>query len=401
MQVHLSQPVAADPDREAILESVRRFTEKHVTPRVAALDAKADPKEGFSWEVVEAADEIGLRTLVLPEEYGGIGANLLTATMVVETLSAADQGTAVTLMQNYKLTRLLNKVGTARQKQHFFEKLVTNKRFLMAIGSSEPDRASDFLIPFESPTTRYQTRAERVKGGWRINGEKHYISNGPVASLYFLFAQTNPNEDVLKGSTCFLIEPGMPGFSIGRWHDKMGERTTSNAELFFNDCFVPDENVLGTVDRAHEARAHFSLGSGVLASGMILGVAQAAYARAIDWTKTRVQGGKPIIQHSAVAADVAEMRMMLDSARAYMYQAARAADGELPWDATYTALVKVCAARTAWQVVTKTLELHGGMGYMKEAGIEKLVRDAAVFFHSDGSNKSMLLRAARFIRQQS
>ncbi|MCC7345986.1 MAG: acyl-CoA dehydrogenase, partial [Variibacter sp.] len=211
--------------------------------------------------------------------------------------------------------------------------------------------------------------------------------------------QTDPNADVLKGSTCFLIEPGMPGFSIGRVHDKMGERTTTNAELYFNDCFVPDENVLGAVDRAHEARAHFSFGAGVLASAMVLGVAQAAYARAIEWTRTRVQGGKPIIQHSAVAVDVAEMRMMLDAARAYVYQAARAADGELPWDPTYTALVKVFAARTAWHVVTKSLELHGGLGYMKEAGIEKLVRDAAAFFHSDGSNKSMLLRAARFIRQ--
>ncbi|MCC7345993.1 MAG: acyl-CoA/acyl-ACP dehydrogenase, partial [Variibacter sp.] len=230
MQVPLAQPIAANPQREAILDTVRRFTEKHVTPRVAALDARQEPMECFAWDIVEAADEIGLRTLVLPEEHGGIGADLVTAAMVVETLASADQGTAVTLMQNYKLTRLLNKVGSPRQKQIFFEKLVADKRFLMAIGSSEPNRASDFLIPYESPTTRYQTRAERVPGGWRINGEKHFISNGPVASLYFLFAQTDPNADVLKGSTCFLIEPGMPGFSIGRVHDKMGERTTTNAE---------------------------------------------------------------------------------------------------------------------------------------------------------------------------
>ena len=110
-----------------------------------------------------------------------------------------------------------------------------------------------------------------------------------------------------------------------------------------------------------------------------------------------MQGGKPIIEHSAVAVDIAEMRMMLDAARAYVYQAARAADGELTWDPTYTALPKVFAAQTAWHIVTKALELHGGYGYMRESGIEKLVRDAAAFWHSDGANKSLLLRAARTI----
>lgn len=398
MSVQLAQPAPTDPDRDAIIETVRRFTEEHVVPRMAALDAMADPMACFSWEIVEAADAIGLRTVPLAEEYGGIGADNLTTTMVVETLANADQGVAVTLMQNYKLIRFLEKAGTAEQKQRFFAKLVEDPRFLMAIGSSEPARASDYIIPFDDPGTRYQTKAERVEGGWRITGGKHFISNGPVASLYFIFAHTNPAEGVTSGSTCFLVERDTPGFTIGHVHNKMGERLTTNAELNFTDCFVPDANVLGQVDRSHEVRAHFSLTAGVFATALVLGVAAAAYERTLDWTRNRVQGGRPIIEHSAVAVDIAEMRMMIDAARAYVYQAARAADGTLPWDPTYTSLAKVFAARTAWHVVTKALELHGGYGYMRETGIEKLVRDAAAFWHSDGANKSLLLRAARTIR---
>jgi alkylation response protein AidB-like acyl-CoA dehydrogenase len=400
MSAPLAQPVPHDPERDAILDTVRRFTGEHVIPRTAELDAMADPMSCFSWDIVEAADAVGLRTVPLAEEFGGIGADNLTTAMVVETLARADQGVAVTLMQNYKLIRMLEKVGTAEQHRRFFTRLVEHPRYLMAIGSSEPARASDFVIPFDDPGTRYQTRAERVAGGWRINGGKHFISNGPVASLYFVFAHTNPAEGVLRGSTCFLVERDTPGFTVGHVHNKMGERLTTNAELNFTDCFVPDANVLGAVDRSHEARAHFSRTAGVFATALVLGVAEAAYARALDWTRTRVQGGRPIIEHSAVAIDIAEMRMMLDAARAYVYQAARAADGVLPWDPTYTALVKVFAARTAWQVVTKTLELHGGYGYMREMGIEKLVRDAAAFWHSDGANKSLLLRAAMLIRDQ-
>jgi len=398
MPVPLAQPVPADPERDAIIETVRRFTAEHVTPRVAELDAHADPMACFSWDIIEAADAIGLRTLPLAETYGGVGADNLTTAMVVETLANADQGVAVTLMQNYKMIRFLEKAGTAEQQQRLFAKLADNPRFLMAIGSSEPERASDYIIPFEDPGTRYQTKAERVAGGWRVNGGKHFISNGPVASLYFIFAHTDPAEGLRRGSTCFLIEADAPGFTIGRVHNKMGERLTTNAELNFTDCFVPDANVLGEVNRSLEARAHFSLTAGVFATALVLGVAGAAYERALDWTRNRVQGGKPIIEHSAVAVDIAEMRMLIDAARAYVYQAARAADGALPWDPTYTALVKVFAARTAWHVVTKALELHGGYGYMRETGIEKLVRDAAAFWHSDGANKSLMLRAARLIR---
>ncbi len=128
---------------------------------------------------------------------------------------------------------------------------------------------------------------------------------------------------------------------------------------------------------------------------------EAAYARALDWTTNRVQGGRTIIQHDGVAAEMARMRMLLDAARAYIHKVAWAADHpEAGWEPTMGALPKVFASEVAWEVVSKTLELHGGYGYIRDVGIEKLVRDAAAFLHSDGANRSLLLKAARFIRQK-
>jgi alkylation response protein AidB-like acyl-CoA dehydrogenase len=180
----------------------------------------------------------------------------------------------------------------------------------------------------------------------------------------------------------------------------MGERLANNAELLFDDCFVPDENVLGQVGKGFEVLTTFFPASNAYAAASVLGVASAAYERSVAWTSRRYQGGAYLIEHDSVAADLARMRMLIDAARAYLRQAARAADNrDTEWDPTMGALPKVFASEVAWEVVTTTLSLHGGHGYMKDLGIEKLVRDAAAFLHSDGANRTLLLKAARFIRE--
>ena len=179
----------------------------------------------------------------------------------------------------------------------------------------------------------------------------------------------------------------------------MGERLANNAELIFDDCFVPDEDVLGEVDRGFEVISQFFPASNAYAAASVLGVAVAAYERSLAWTRERVQGGQPLIEHDIVAAQLAEMHMLIDAARAYIHHAAWKADHRpTGWDPTLGALPKVFASEVAWKVVTKALELHGGYGYMRDGGFEKLVRDAACFIHSDGVNRTLLLKAAQFIR---
>src|SRR5207302_11338151 len=171
-------------------------------------------------------------------------------------------------------------------------------------------------------------------------------------------------------------------------------------ELIFRDCFVPEDHVLGRVGGGFDVLVEFFPASNAYAAASVLGVAEAAYERALEWTGTRVQGGRPLLDHDLVAADVAEMRMLLDAARAYTYQAAWAADHrDDGWEPTLGAFPKVFASQVAWRVVTTALELHGGYGYMRERGLEKLVRDAAAFFQSHGANRSLLLKGAGFIRQ--
>jgi len=384
-------------EQRQILETTRHFAQTVVAPVAAELDRQVDPEDCFSWEIVEKADAAGIRTATLDEEYGGVGIDSLTTAMVVEELAKADLGVSVVFAQTLKIAQTLQGATTAEQRERFLPAYAANPRGLLAIGITEPDRSSDYIIPYAEGD--YATRAVKTEGGWVINGQKHFISNGNRASLYLLFAQTEPGKGLVEGSTCFLIERGAPGFTIGRVHDKMGERLVNNAELFFEDCFVPDENVLGEVGRGFQVLARFFPASNAYAAASVLGVAEAAYQRSLEWAETRVQGGRPIIEHASVRQTLARLRMLNDASQAYVYRSAWLADHrDQGWDGTVGALPKVFASEAAWQVVTETLELHGGYGYMRELGIEKLVRDAAAFLHSDGANKTLLLKAARFLQ---
>ncbi len=385
--------------QRAMLRTARRFVAEVVAPVAAELDRAPDPEDCFSWDIVERADEAGIRTMTLAEEHGGSGADSLTTAMVIEELAKGDLGVAVIFAQTLKLAQTLQNAATDEQKRRFLPRFRDDPRFLLAIGITEPETSSNYIMPFDHPKAPFRTSAVRRDGGWVVDGMKHFISNGNRASLYLIFAQTEKGKGLVGGSTCFLVERDAPGFSIGRVHDKMGERLVNNAELVFQSCFVPDENVLGRVGKGFDVLAQFFPASNAYAAASVLGVAEAAYGRALEWARTRVQGGKALVEHDGIAAELAEMRMLIDAARAYIHRAAWAADHrDQGWDPTMGALPKVFASRAAWKIVTKAMELHGGHGYMREAGIEKLVRDAAAFLHSDGANRTLLLKAAKFLR---
>ena len=382
-------------EQTAILETVRRFVEEHVTPVAADLDRAEKPEDGFSWDIVEAADKIGIRTLTLAEEHGGLGADSLTTAMVVEELAKGDLGISVVFAQTLKLAQTLQAATNDEQRERFLPKFRDDPRSLLAIGITEPETASDYFIPHPKP---FLSSATKCDGGWKLNGMKHFISNGNRASIYLVFLQTEKGKTLADGSTCFILERDTPGFTIGRVHDKMGERLANNAELIFEDCFVPDANVVGEVGDGFNVLAQFFPASNAYAGASVLGVAEAAYLRALEWAKIRVQGGKKIIEHDGIAADLAEMRMLIDVARCYIYQATWSADHrDQGWDPTLGVFPKVFASQAAWKIVTKASEIHGGYGFMRDVGFEKLIRDAAAFLHSDGVNRTLLLKAVKYI----
>lgn len=385
------------PHAAGAVEAARRFAAEVVAPAAADLDRRPDPEDCFSWDLVEQGSARGLRTLTLLPEYGGAGADCVTTAMVVEEIARADMGVAVVFAQTLKLMQSLQAAATEEQRARFLPLLAGDSRALMAIGMTEPQTASNYIIPY-APAA-FVTRAVRQDGGWSITGRKRFISNGNRARLYLVFAQTDPARGLTEGSTCFILERGAPGFTTGHVEDKMGERLANNAELIFDGCFVPDRDVLGEVNRGFDVISQFFPASNAYAAATVLGVAAAAYDRSVRWTSDRVQGGRRLIEHDVVAAQLAEMHMLVGAARAYIHHAAWKADHrETGWDATLGALPKVFASEVAWKVVTKALELHGAMGYMRDGGFEKLVRDAACFIHSDGVNRTLLLKAAQAIR---
>src|SRR5688572_9494561 len=384
-------------DQKAILETVTRFVEDEVKPRAAKLDADPDPAAGFSWEIVEKAHDLGIRTMTLSEKWGGLGTDSLTTAMVIEELAKGDIGVSVIFAQTLKIAQIMEKALNAEQQARVLPEFSADPRGMLAIGITEPDNASNYFLPYPAP---FRTSATKVQGGWVVNGMKHFISNGNRASYYLLFVQTTPGKPLAEGSTCFLLERDRPGFTIGRVHDKMGERLANNAELVFQDCFVPDANVVGMPGRGFEVLREFFPQSNAYAGATILGVAGALHQKAIEWASIRVQGGKPLIEHDGIRAQLAEMRMLIDASRSYIHRACWLADHqEHGWDRTLGALPKAMAAQAAWKIATWTMEIHGGHGYMKEFGVEKLMRDAAAFLHSDGVNRTLFLKAANFMFQ--
>ena len=382
-------------NQRLILETVKRFVEAEVQPRAAALDAQQDPAKSFSWEIVEKANAVGIRTMTLDEKWGGLGTDSLTTAMVIEELGIGDIGVSVIFAQTLKIAQIMQKALNAEQQAHVMPAFAKDPRGMLAIGITEPDNASNYFLPYPTP---FRTNGEKTKGGWIVNGMKHFISNGNRSSFYLLFVQTEKGKPLVEGSTCFLVERDRPGFTIGRVHDKMGERLANNAELIFEDCFIPDENVVGKVGEGFSVLANFFPQSNAYAGATILGVAVALYQKAVDWAKVRVQGGKPLIEHDGIRAQLAEMRMLIDASRSYIHRACWLADHqEHGWDKTLGVLPKAMASQAAWKIATWCLEIHGGHGYMKEVGVEKLVRDAAAFLHSDGVNRTLFLKAANFM----
>ena len=391
----MEQIFIMNEDQRAILETVARFVKEEVTPRAAALDADPDPANGYSFEIVEKAHDVGIRTMTLSDEWGGLGTDSLTTAMVIEELGKGDLGVSVIMAQTLKIAQIMQKALNEEQRARVLPKFAADPRGMLAIGITEPDNASNYFLPHPTP---FRTTAEKTGGGWIVNGLKHFISNGNRASHYLLFVQTEKGKPMAEGSTCFLLERGQPGFTIGRVHDKMGERLANNAELVFQDCFMPDANVVGKVGNGFNVLAEFFPQSNAYAAASVLGVAGALHQKAIDWAKLRVQGGKPLIEHDGIRAQLAEMRMLIDASRSYIHRACWLADHqEHGWDRTLGALPKAMASQAAWKIATWCLEIHGGHGYMKEFGVEKLVRDAAAFLHSDGVNRTLFLKAANFM----
>ncbi len=381
-------------EQKAIRKLARDFAREEVEPAAAELDRIVDWEKRMPWDLVERASALGLRQLPYPEEFGGADADVLTLCLAGEELAAGDLGFAVNIDQTWKLAHILDKLDEPLREK-WIKRLCEDPRFLTAIAITEPGCGSDHQGYFDDPSIQLNTRAEKKNGKWVINGMKHYISNGPVASLYVVAARTDPSKNLREGLSGFLVPRETAGFSVGRVHEKIGQRLSMNSELFFENMEVPEDHLILGEARMFEIRGKLlSMGKPEAAANCV-GVGRAAFEKSIEYARERVQGGKTIIEHQAVAAMLADMAVGLETARTIIWRCAWAVDHQEPYDFTLGWKAKIHASEVAFDCARKGVEIFGGAGIMQSAPMEKYLRDATTFLHSDGTNQILRLRTAR------
>lgn len=378
-------------EQRMMRQTCRDFVDEVVAPFIRdnwQREWLMEPEARLPREILEGADAIGVRTLAVPEEFGGTVLDpeneVQTFAIIAEEIARGDSGLADKLVQNWKISVLLRNLAPRHLQERWFPRLVGDPGFLMSHCLTEPRGASDRWLPYNVPEANMDTRAVLEDGEWVINGRKHFISNGYDASLYVVYANTDPSLGMLQGTSSFLVPRETPGLTVARCNETMGGRFMNNGEIVFEDCRVPADHLLAEGDAMARAGVYFRPGK-IIQAAKNLGVGVAAFEKTSDYVQHYVQGGRVLIKHQAVAVRLADMAIRLDAVRAFVRYAARAVD-EGAGDADKLCnMVKVFASEEILKVCQDAMELHGGTGVMLEAGIEKLFRDAAIFLHMDAT----------------
>jgi len=356
-------------------DAIRDTTARWATDRLAPLAAEIDEKNEFRRELWPEMGELGLHGITVEEEWGGLGLGYLEHVVAMEEVSRASASIGLSYGAHSNLcVNQIRRWGTDDQKAKYLPKLISGEH-VGSLAMSEAGSGSDVMS--------MKTRAEKKGDRYVLNGTKFWITNAPSADTLVVYARTG---DGNGGVTAFLIEKGMKGFSVSKKLDKMGMRGSDTAELVFEDCEVPAENIMGGEGRgAAVLMSGLDYERAVLAAGP-LGIMQAALDVVLPYVRERKQFGKPIGSFQLMQAKVADMYVALNSARAYVYAVARACDQGLTtrYDAAGAILL---ASENAVKVSLEAVQALGGAGYTKEWPVERLVRDAKLYDIGAGTNE--------------
>jgi alkylation response protein AidB-like acyl-CoA dehydrogenase len=374
-------------EQVALRQLARDFVNNKAKPIVAGLDKNPNPEDCVSDVLLKWCSELGFRTLSLPEKYGGGGVeDTVTIGIVCEELGVADLSLASIPVNGRKLLHMLNPdVASDEVREKWMKEYCDDPGFMVSIAMTEPDAGGDNILPYDAPGAGARTTAVREGDEFVINGRKQFIAHAGNARLYVVFTRTDPNKGMSDGCTTFLIPKGHPGMSFGRVHDKMGFRLLRNQEIIFDDCRVPAEWMLGPENEGLVSMRAGLRSDGILNAARCLGVARRAFEEIVYWCKNRVQGGKPIIEHQAIACELADMHVKLQAMRALVWNVAWSVDHEPPDPKGVPGVMAFCTENT-FEIAHKAAELAGGAGVMKDSPFEKLLRDAFCIKHLDGGN---------------
>ena len=358
---------------EKLRAEIRAFAEKEVKPQAFLMDKENE----FPAEAVRKMGKLGYMGLPYPKEYGGAGQDVLSYAIAVEELSRVDGGTGVILSAHVSLGSWpIFAFGTEEQKQKYLVPLAKGEK-IAAFGLTEPNAGSD--------AGGTETTAIDKGDHYLLNGGKIFITNAPKADTYVVFAVTTPDIGT-RGISAFIVEKGWEGFSFGDHYDKMGIRSSSTAELIFNDVKVPKENLLGKEGQGFKIAMATLDGGRIGIASQALGIAQGAYEAAVDYAKERVQFGKPIGFQQAISFKIADMATKLRCARMLVYSAAELKEAHEPY-AMEAAMAKMYASDISLEVTNDALQIFGGTGFLKGMDVERMYRDAKITTIYEGTNE--------------
>ena len=360
-------------EHEELREKVRNFAETEVKPIAFMLDKENQ----FPAEVVKKMGELGIMGLPFEKEYGGAGADALSYAIAVEELSRVDGGVGVILSAHTSLgTWPIYAFGNEAQKQKYLIPLCKGEK-LAAFGLTEPNAGSD--------AGGTETTAVREGDHYVLNGEKIFITNGGEADTYVIFAVTTPGTGT-RGISAFIVEKGWEGFTFEEHYDKMGIRSSATCQLNFNNVIVPAENLLSEEGKGFKIAMATLDGGRIGIASQALGIAQGAYEAAVEYSKERVQFGKPICQLQSIQFKIADMATKLRAARLLVYSAAELKQVHASYGME-AAMAKQYASDIALEVTNDALQIFGGSGYLKGMEVERFYRDARITTIYEGTNE--------------
>ena len=360
-----------------VAEQIRESTRRFAADRIAPIAARINAENRFPRELWPEMGALGLHGITVEEQYGGLGLGYLEHVLAMEEISRASASVGLSYGAHSNLCiNQIRRWGSEAQKRRLLPRLISGEH-VGSLAMSEAGSGSDVVS--------MRLRAERRGDGWRLNGTKFWITNAPEAEVLVVYAKSDPHAGA-KGITTFLIERGMPGFSVSRKLDKMGMRGSDTAELVFEDCDVPAGNVVGA-----EGQGVAILMSGldyeraVLAAGP-LGIMQACLDCVLPYVRERRQFNAAIGSFQLMQAKIADMAVALNSARAYVYAVARACDRGTTTRADAAGAI-LLASENAVRVSLEAIQALGGAGYTKEWPVERFLRDAKLYDIGAGTNE--------------
>lgn len=367
-------------------ETVRRFVERDLEP----ISRQVEDEDRIPEEAVRKMRDLGLFGLAIPEEYGGLGLGVLGECLVYQELSKTNACFRSRIGTNNGIgSQGIVIDGTEEQKQKYLPKLASGE-WTACFALTEPEAGSD--------AAAIRTRAELQGDHWVLNGKKHFITNGDIADVATVFAVTDPQKRARGGITAFIVERTFPGYSVGTIERKMGLRGSHTAELVFEDCIVPRENVIGGEAMVGQG---FKTAMKVLDKGRLtmgasaVGTAEKLLELSIDYAKQRVQFGKPIAEFQAIQFMLADMATQIYAARNMLYHAAWLRDQRGTAVVKEASMVKLFCTEMVNRVADMAVQIHGGMGYMKDYPIERFYRDVRLTRIYEGTSEIQRLVIAR------